>query len=243
MTPSQIASRVVIYCRVSTADQAREGVSLDLQENRVRDYCRAMDLEVVEVIRDEGWSAKSLDRPGMARMFELIDQRVIDGALVYKLDRLTRSVVDFGSLLQRFEERNIALMSVRDSLDTSSAAGRLVTNIMLSVSQWEREVIGERTREALAQVKARGTHLGQPPVGYRVSSGRLVATERHRLVRRAHELRAGGMTLREIADALEQEGEVTGSGLSTWHPKQVSRLLSSPVQSRDTPAESNVASL
>lgn len=230
MTPADVPTRIAIYCRVSTAEQAKDGVSLDLQEQKARDYCRLHDLTLVEVIRDEGRSAKSLDRPGIRRLRELIDDGAVNGIVIFKLDRLTRSVVDFGELLRELDEAGVALLSVKDQLDTSSASGRMVVNVMLSVSQWERETIAERTAEALQQVKASGKYLGQPPVGYRVQGGQLVPTERYRLVEAAHALRADGCTLQEIADRFTQQGEQTGNGGTRWHPTTVSRLLRAPLQ-------------
>lgn len=103
---------------------------------------------------DADASAKDLNRPGLVRVLALVEKRDVDAVIVAKLDRLTRSVRDLGELLERFERRGVSLVSVAESLDTGTAAGRLVLNVMASVSQWEREVIGERTREALAHKKA-----------------------------------------------------------------------------------------
>lgn len=229
MSPADTPTRIAVYCRVSTSDMARDGVSLDMQEERIRDYCRALDLPVVEVVRDEGHSGKSLDRPGVERLRELVRSGAINGIVIYKLDRLTRSVVDFGMLLAELDGARVALLSVKDSLDTSSASGRLVVNIMLSVSQWERETISERTVEALRHVKASGKYLGKPPVGYRVEAGKLVPTDRYRLVEKAHALRAEGLTLKAIAERLESDGEATGGGNAAWHPNSVARLLKAPL--------------
>lgn len=90
-------------------------------------------------------SAKSLQRPGMARLLALVAAGAIDTVIIAKLDRLTRSGADLAELLKQFERRGVSIVSVADSLDTRLAAGRLVLNIMVSVSQWEREAIGERT--------------------------------------------------------------------------------------------------
>jgi len=100
--------------------------------------------ELAELIIDAGESAKSLNRPGMARLLSLVDAGAVDTIIIAKLDRLTRSVRDLAELLERFTRRGVSLVSVADALDTRSAAGRLVLNIMVSVSQWEREAIGER---------------------------------------------------------------------------------------------------
>src|SRR5713226_403369 len=106
--------------------------------------------EIVELIVDGGESAKNLNRPGMERLLALVDQGKFQTVIIAKLDRLTRSVKDLAELLERFQKRGVSLVSVAESLDTGSAAGRLVINIMTAVSQWEREAIGERTRDAMS---------------------------------------------------------------------------------------------
>ena len=97
---------------------------------------------LVDVIVDAGESAKSLNRPGMARLMSLVDAGAVDTVIIAKMDRLTRSVKDLAELLERFTRRGVSLVSVAESLDTRTAAGRMVLNIMVSVSQWEREAIG-----------------------------------------------------------------------------------------------------
>lgn len=223
--------RVAVYARVSTTEQAREGVSLDMQVESAAGYCRALGMNVMHVVRDEGRSGKDLRRPGIEELDRLIERREIDAVAIYKLDRISRSVADFAALLQRYEKRGVSLVSVNDQLDTASASGRLVVNVMLCVSQWEREVIGERTRDALAQLKASGRHLGSPPVGFDLVDGRLMPNERHALVRRAHRLRDQGLTLTAIARAFMADGEVTATGGCRWHPATVARMLKSPVRS------------
>ena len=126
--------------------------------------------ELADVIVDAGESAKSLDRPGMARLLALVDSKAVDVVIIAKLDRLTRSVADLAELLKRLERRGVSLVSVADSLDTRTAAGRLVLNIMTSVSQWEREAIGERTRDAMGHKKANGERVGTIPFGFRMAA-------------------------------------------------------------------------
>ena len=125
--------------------------------------------ELAEMIVDGGESAKSLNRPGMARLLAMIDAGEVKTFIIAKLDRLTRSVKDLCTLLERFERRGVALVSVAESLDTGSAAGRLVLNIMTAVSQWEREAIGERTRDAMRHKRSNGERVGNIPYGYRLA--------------------------------------------------------------------------
>ncbi len=123
----------------------------------------------------------------MERLIELVESRQVQTVIVAKLDRLTRSVRDLAELLERFERRGVALVSVSESLDTGTAAGRLVLNVMMSVAQWEREAIGERTREALRHKKAGGLRVGTIPFGHELGGdGRSLQTnEREQAILRA----------------------------------------------------------
>ena len=148
--------RAIGYVRVSTDKQADRGVSLEAQTEKVRAMAVVHGTDLVDVIVDAGESAKSLNRPGMTRLLSLVDSGAVSTVIIAKLDRLTRSVADLAELMKRFERRGVSLVSVADSLDTGSAAGRLVLNIMVSVSQWEREAIGERTRDAMQHKRING---------------------------------------------------------------------------------------
>src|SRR5258708_19046100 len=132
------------YVRVSTDRQAEHGVSLEAQESKIRAMATIHSAELVEVIIDGGESAKSLNRPGLQWLLALINAGQVQAVIVAKLDRLTRSVKDLRNLLELFEKRKVALISVAESLDTASAGGRLVITIMAAVSQWEREAIPKR---------------------------------------------------------------------------------------------------
>jgi site-specific DNA recombinase len=162
--------KAIGYVRVSTEKQADFGVSLDAQAEKVRAMAVVQGAELVDVIVDAGESAKSLNRPGMVRLMALVNSGAVDTVIIAKLDRLTRSVADLAELLKRFERRGVSLVSVADSLDTRSAAGRLVLNIMVSVSQWEREAIGERTRDAMRHKRANGERVGTLPFGYKLAA-------------------------------------------------------------------------
>src|SRR5579862_8619657 len=161
--------RAIGYVRVSTEKQADFGISLEAQTAKVRAMAVVQGCELAEVIVDAGESAKNLKRPGMERLLGLVDAHAIDTVIIAKLDRLTRSVADLAELLKRFDKRGVSLVSVADSLDTRSAAGRLVLNIMVSVSQWEREAIGERTRDAMSHKRANGECVGTVPFGFKLA--------------------------------------------------------------------------
>lgn len=208
--------KVVAYVRVSTTTQAEEGVSLVVQEEKLRHYALAADLNIVELAQDAGLSAKTLERPGLQRALALLKEGAAEGLLILKLDRLTRSVRDLGELVETyFGSSGWALLSVGDSIDTRSAGGRLVLNVLASVAQWEREIIGERTREALAHLKRQGQRLGAPCLGE-------TDTEQ-RAVQRILDLRTQGLSFRAVASQLEAEGYPTKKG-GKWASETVRKV-------------------
>ena len=219
-------TRLVAYIRVSTADQAESGYSLDAQRHRLEAYAEAMDIQLVAIEVDAGVSAKSIRRPGLQGALARLQAGEADGLLVAKLDRLTRSVGDLSALLapELFGER-YSLLSVADSIDTRTAAGRLVLNVLTSVSQWEREAISERTREGLAEARRQGVEAGAAPYGYRHVGGRRepVAVQQTAVARMV-ELRSGGATLRTIAATLQTEGHRPARG-DTWQASTVGKIL------------------
>jgi site-specific DNA recombinase len=219
--------RAVGYVRVSTDKQAGAGISLDAQTARIRAMATVQDAELLEVIVDAGESAKSLNRPGMARLLSMIDAREVQTVIVAKLDRLTRSVRDLTDLLERFERKGVALVSVSESLDTGTAAGRLVLNVMMSVAQWEREAIGERTRDAMRHKKSNGQRVGTVPFGSQLAAdGRTLEPNaiEQRALAIVRELRTAGLTLQQIAAELNRQGKQTRRG-GAWRHQYVARLL------------------
>jgi site-specific DNA recombinase len=215
--------KAVGYVRVSTD---RQGISLEAQAEKIKAMALVQGAELIETIV-ESESAKSLNRPGMAKLLAMVDKGKVQVIIVAKLDRLTRSVKDLCELLERFERRGVALISVAESLDTGSAAGRLVLNIMAAVSQWEREAIGERTRDALRHKRTNGERVGNIQFGYR-----LCADRRHvepdpgeqAVLSEIQNLRQSGHTMRGIAAALNRHEMRTRRG-TAWRLEHVARIL------------------
>lgn len=142
--------RAVGYLRVSTEEQVLNGVSLDAQEEKIKAYCVAKDLQLIRIIRDEGCSAKNLQRPGMQEIIAGCKKSEFDAIIIIKLDRLTRSVKDLAYLVEDvFEKNGVAFTSIQDNFDTSTANGRMLMNILGTLAQWERDIISERTKDAL----------------------------------------------------------------------------------------------
>jgi DNA invertase Pin-like site-specific DNA recombinase len=208
-----MATRAIGYVRVSTEQQADFGVSLEAQKAKLTAYCALYDVELVEVIVDAGVSAKTLNRPGLSRALAMLKSGAADALIVAKLDRLTRSVRDLGELVETYFAKS-ALLSVAEQIDTRSAGGRLVLNVLASVSQWEREAIGERTSAAMQHMAAEGIYTGgKAPYGFKVEAGELVEVAGEQAVlSAARELKASGLSLRAIAQALASRGFTSRTG-------------------------------
>jgi len=223
----ELAMKTIGYVRVSTDRQADRGVSLDAQAEKIRAMAVVHSAELLDIIVDGGESAKSLNRPGMARLLALVDAGEVQVVIIAKLDRLTRSVKDLCTLLERFERRGVALVSVAESLDTGSAAGRLVLNIMTAVSQWEREAIGERTRDAMSHKRSQGQRVGNIAYGCRLAGDGVhleTDPDEQAVLSEIRQLRSQGATLRGIAATLNHRAHRTRRG-TTWRLESVARIL------------------
>jgi site-specific DNA recombinase len=219
--------KVYGYCRVSTEEQAKNGVSLAAQEERIRAFCTATGRVLSEVIVDDGVSASSLKRDGLQRILREIRAGLVEAVVVLKLDRLTRSVRDLSDLLELFTKHETALLSVQETLDTSSATGRMVINLICTVSQWEREATGERTAMALAHLRRSGKAYGPVPFGWQRIGDQLVPdVEQQRGLALARRLSAEGASFRQIAAALTEAGIRPKRGV-VWHANSVRSVLSS----------------
>jgi DNA invertase Pin-like site-specific DNA recombinase len=162
-------------------------------------------------------------------VLSLVNAGKVDAVIVAKLDRLTRSVKDLCMLLEVFEKRGVALISVAESLDTGSAAGRLVITIMGAVSQWEREAIGERTREALRHKRSKGQRVGNIAYGFRLAGDGVhveVEPSEQVVLAEIRRLRGEGISLRKIATTLNHQAYRTRRG-TAWRLESVVRTLKS----------------
>ncbi|MFZ2957681.1 MAG: recombinase family protein [Candidatus Ozemobacteraceae bacterium] len=224
--------KAIGYIRVSTEEQAESGLSLAHQRAKIEAYSMAMDLELVAVLEDAGKSAKNLNRPGMSKALEMIRTKEADALIILKLDRLTRSVKDLGLLVETFEKTGAALISVQDSINTTTAAGRLVLNVLGSVAQWEREAIGERTAAALSVKRERGEKTGgTAPYGYDLAeNGRSLVpnTREQKALLVMRRLRSRGLSLRKVGAELTRRGIPTKTG-GAWQAMTIKNLCEAKV--------------
>ena len=199
------------YTRVSTEDQAASGLGLEAQRDTIQRYADSHGWEIVWY-EDAGVSAKSLDRPQLQASLQRLHpkKRDVQGIVVAKLDRLSRSVHDFSGLLALANTRKWSVVAIDLGVDTSTPTGRLVANVMMSVAECEREIIGARTSAAMQAAKRRGQRFGVPSALPPATGERLL------LLRATH-------TLAATADALNAEGLTTATG-DRWTLNTVAKV-------------------
>lgn len=216
---------VLGYVRVSTKDQAESGLGIEAQIRKIKAYCELYDLKLADILIDDGYSGKTLDRPALKELIQRLENGEAEGVVIAKLDRLTRSVVDMGILLEKVFNKK-QLFSVSENVDTRTPSGRLVLNVLISVAQWERETIAERTRDALKAKRKRGEKTGGDiPFGYDEKDGKLIPNEmEQRIIKLIKRLREKGYGLKKIARFLNEKGFRTKKGKMFTH-MQVKRIL------------------
>jgi DNA invertase Pin-like site-specific DNA recombinase len=208
-----MALRVVGYIRVSTEDQADSGAGLEAQRTAIDEHCRRRAWDLVAMHSDTA-SARSLAaRPGLARALADVDSGAAGALVVAKLDRLSRSLLDFAALMERSRKKGWALVALDLGVDTTTPSGEMMANVLAVFAQFERRLIGQRTREALAVKRSQGVRLGRPPT---LSDATLRRIGRHR---------SRGGTLAAIAARLNRDGVPTAHGGREWHISAVQSAL------------------
>jgi len=202
------------YVRVSTTEQATDGASLDAQRASLTAEAerRGWDLELVA---DEGFSAKDLKRPGLTQALDRLDNGAADALIAVRLDRVSRSVSDFAGLLTRAKRKGWRVVLLSPNLDTEDPAGKFTAHVLAAAAEYERDLIGARTREGMAQRRAEGVHVGRPRSLPRSVVARIVNE------------RQGGRTLRAIAEGLTSDGIPTARGQRSWATSTVQGVLAS----------------
>ena len=206
------------YCRVSTEGQATDGVSLEMQQKKIAVYCDLNELDLVEIIVDAGLSAKTIvGRPGMCKIVELIKSKKIQHFVVYKLDRMSRNLKEACGLSELMQKYGVSLHSITEKIDTGSATGKLFYHMINSMSQWEREIISERTAAALQCKKANGQKVSsRPPYGYYYSDNQAIENpEELACIEHLSALRAStpGLGMKKASRLLEEAGYINRNGV------------------------------
>jgi site-specific DNA recombinase len=209
-----------LRCAVYTRKSSEEGLEQEFNSLHAQ---REAGLAYIANQKSEGWialpdhyddggiSGGTLERPALKRLLRDVEAGLIDVVVVYKIDRLSRSLTDFAKLVEVFERHNVTFVSVTQQFNTTTSMGRLTLNILLSFAQFEREVIGERIRDKFAASRKKGMWMGGwPPLGYEVEDRRLMVVEREAaLVRRIFDRFAKYGSALTVARELNAAGEVT----------------------------------
>lgn len=209
----------LVYVRVSTARQATDGVGLDAQETKCRAHAERMGWDIGEVFRDEGISGKDgvEDRPGLAALLERAKATPGAVVVVYSVSRLARRQRLLWQLLDERDGFGLAVSSATESFDTTTPTGRAMLGMIAVFAQLEADMVSERTKDALAEVRAQGKRLGAPS---------MLDLGAAKTVRQVQELYATGkFTHRTLANELNRRAVPTAKGTGQWWPKTVRSAL------------------
>jgi site-specific DNA recombinase len=221
--------RAAIYTRVSTEDQAKEGFSLDAQLEKLKAYCTARDWKIAGEYIDEGYSGRKTRRPAYVRMMQEIE--TWDALLVIKMDRIHRNSKNFMLMMEDLNKKGKEFVSMMESLDTSTAMGRFVMDIIQRIAQLESEQIGERVYIGMEQkAKQNGGVLGfNIPYGYDYSNGKLHINQNEAAtVKQIYSLYSSGKSIGDILKILSSANLPTKKG-GCWAKKTISAILKNPV--------------
>lgn len=172
MTQQPLAA---IYIRVSTEEQARQGISLGAQEEALQNYAKALGYGIAKIYRDEGRSGKDIKgRPEMTQLLKDAELRKFQAIFIYKLDRFSRSLKDLIETIERLKEWGIDFVSLQDKIETTSASGKLMFHIISAFAEFERNVTGERTKFAMDKKAREGGLVTRAPYGYKIEDKVLI---------------------------------------------------------------------
>jgi site-specific DNA recombinase len=225
------------YIRVSTADQALNGIGLASQRERIEAWCMANGYALVQTFSDEGASGKRADnRIGLQNALQAACEARGAALIVYSLSRLARSTKDAISIAERLDKAGADLVSLSERIDTTTAAGKMVFRMLAVLAEFERDLVSERTTAALAHKKAIGQRVGSVPYGYELApDGSTLAPLKSELavIDDICSMRVSGLSLERIAAALTERGTPTKTGRSTrWTHQAVARIVNRPTERR-----------
>ena len=213
------------YIRVSSAQQAQEGVSLEAQQAKIEQWCLANGYELVNVFKDEGISGKRMDtRQGLQDALATIKKG--NAFVFYSMSRVARSTKDMLSIGDLITKKRADMVSVIEDFDTTSASGKLMFQMLAVLAEFERNLVGERTATVLQNKKAnRQVYTNQTPYGFKAVNGRLEQVKQEvKVVAEIQQARAKGQTLQAIADNLNSRGIPTKTN-KQWQPATIHLLL------------------
>jgi len=207
--------KAVGYVRVSTEEQAKGGISLDMQRAKILSYANLEEMDLIEIVADEGISGCTIKaRPGIQRVMKMVRSKEVRSVIIYKLDRLSRNTIEALQIARLMDRKGAALHSITEKFDTKSAMGRFFFTLMASIAEMERGLIRERIQAAMDMKKEKGEACNNnPKYGYRIVDDLVVPDrDEERIVQRIRALRAEGHTIHEIIAILSQEGTFNRKG-------------------------------
>ena len=213
--------RCAVYCRVSSDERLDQSFnSIDAQRESGLSFVMSQRQEGWEAVQntyeDPGYSGGNMERPGLKRLMIDIKSGLIDMVVVYKIDRLSRSLTDFAKMVEIFDKHKVSFSSVTQQINSSTSTGRLMLNMLLSFAQFEREVTGERIRDKIAASKRKGLWMGGPvPLGYRVENRLLLIDEKEaQTVRWIFDTYASTGSTTQMVQQMKAQNLLTKSGRS-----------------------------
>jgi len=215
--------RAIGYIRVSTREQSEKGISLETQREMIKHYAKLEGFDLLKIVEDRGKSGKNLNRPGIKEIMEKCNNRELEHIIVYKLDRLTRKTIDLLGLVERvFNNNDIEFHSITEKIDTTTAQGKFFLTLMGAMAQMERDMISERTRDALQHLKKQGYFIGSAPLGYYAEGKKLI---RDRKEMKVIELvkNCTGKTLQATANLLNEKG-YRGKRKGLFYPSSIAYI-------------------
>jgi len=221
--------KAAIYTRVSTEDQAKEGFSLDAQLDKLKSYCKARDWIIGGIYIDDGYSGRNVKRPAYLRMMEETDRW--DTILVIKMDRIHRNSKNFMLMMEQLKKLGKEFVSMTESLDTSTAMGRFVMDIIQRIAQLESEQIGERVYIGMEQkARTNGGVLGfNIPYGYDYNDGKLIINDSEAIIiKNIFDMYKNKFSMIKIAENLNQKNIPTKQN-KIWRSQTISLILKNPV--------------
>ena len=193
--------KAAIYTRVSTQGQAQNGESLDMQKERLIAYVKSQGWELFKIYEDGGYSGKNTERPAFQEMIQATEKRLFDVLVVYKIDRLSRSILDFHTTIESLKKNKVSFVSVTQQFDTTTSTGRLMLAILVDFANFEREIDADRSIDAFNQRRANGLTSGTIPYGYKRIEGNnvVIVEEEAEKVREIYDLALQSLSMNEIS--------------------------------------------
>lgn len=220
--------KAILYIRVSTEKQVKDGDSLEMQESRLRKYADVKGYDEIEVISDAGLSGKNDNREGYQRLIQAIKDKKTNAVIVYSLSRFSRNTVDLLNAVSLMSKKRVAFHSLTESIDTTSPMGNFFITVMAGLAELERKQIGERTKAVLQSKKEKGERVGQIPFGKKLDkkTGKLTDNKaEQKAIEIVKELHKEGLSYSRIAEELEQRNLFNKAGKAKWNKTQVHRIL------------------